>query len=364
MPSRWESASVPLLAGSLRVVFGLPAPVRRALAGAPIEVGGRRLDLDMQLFLRMQRLTGRGLDRSTVAAARREVADGTPVVEGPKVRAVTAKPMTLPDGLAARLYTPGERAPGRGLLVFYHGGGWTVGDLDSHDNMCRFLARHAGVKVLSVAYRLAPEHPCPAPARDAYAGFRYAVDHAAALDVDPDAIAVGGDSAGGNLAIATCLQAVADGGVRPAYQLLFYPATDLTRRRPSRLAYGEDFFLTEETMTFYEGCYVTAESKADPLVSPMLAEVSGLPPAYLAVAGFDPLCDDGSAFAEKLAEAGVPVTLRCFEDLIHGYVNFFSFSARAREALGEAALALHRAVGQDGGGPGRPEPPHVGEPVS
>ncbi|MGH3716239.1 MAG: alpha/beta hydrolase [Micromonosporaceae bacterium] len=259
---------------------------------------------------------------------------------------VAVRELALPDGLPARLYTPDELAPGGGLLVFYHGGGWTVGDLDSHDNVCRFLARHAGVKVLSAAYRLAPEDPFPAGAHDAYAAFRYAVDHADALGVDPEAIAVGGDSAGGNLAIAASLQAVAGGGARPAYQLLLYPATDHTRRRASRERFAEGFFLTDATMTFYSDNYVVEPDKADPLASPLLApELSELPPAYLAVAGFDPLRDEGEAFAEQLAGAGVPVTFRRFGDLIHGYANFFSFSPRAREALGDAALALHRAIG-------------------
>ncbi|MGH3648494.1 MAG: alpha/beta hydrolase [Micromonosporaceae bacterium] len=340
------NAPVAAQAASVRMLFSLPAAARRALAGPPVRIGDQQLDLDMQLFIKLQSLTGRGLVHTTPEAARREVEEGTPIVRGPLVRGVATRTVSLPDGLAGRLYTPGERAPGNGLLVFYHGGGWVVGSLDSHDHVCRYLARHAGVKVLSVAYRLAPEHPFPAPAHDAYAGFRYAVAHADELGVDPDAIAVGGDSAGGNLAIVTALQAVADGGARPAYQLLFYPGTDHTTRRPSRDAYGEGFFLTDEDMNWFGDHYVAPEEKANPLASPLLApDLSELPPAYLAVAGFDPLCDEGEAFAHRLTEAGVPVTLRRFDDLIHGYANFFGFSRRAREAMADAALALHRAIG-------------------
>src|SRR6266540_1089859 len=264
--------SIAGLAVGTRALFSLPEPARRTIAGRPIVVEGQQLDVDMQLLLRLQRWTGRGLEHTT--------------------------------------------------------------------------AEHAGVSVLSANYRLAPEHRFPAAAHDVFAAFRWAVAHADELGVDPDAIAVGGDSAGGNLAIVSALQAVEAGGPRPAYQLLFYPATDLTARRPSRQRYAERFFLTEETMNWYEANYADGADKSDRLLSPMLApDLSGMPPAYLATAGFDPLRDEGEAFGSRLAEAGVPVTHRRFEDLIHGYVNFFGFSRRAREALGDAALALHRAIG-------------------
>jgi acetyl esterase len=342
----WRKLPIVGLAAGTRALFSLPERARRAIAGKPIVVEGQQLDVDMQLLLRLQRWTGRGLEHTTAEHARREVAEGDAIIRGPLVRPVATRTLPLPAERAARLYVPEERAPGRGLLIYYHGGGWTVGDLDSHDNVCRFLAKQAGVSVLSADYRLAPEHRFPAAAHDVFAAFRWTVAHADELGIDPDAIAVGGDSAGGNLAIVSALQAVEAGGPRPAYQLLFYPATDLTARRPSRQRYAERFFLTEETMNWYEANYAHGADKSDRLLSPMLApDLSGMPPAYLATAGFDPLRDEGEAFGSRLAEAGVPVTRRRFEDLIHGYVNFFGFSRRAREALGDAALALHQAIG-------------------
>ncbi len=366
------------MSAGVRLLFSLPEAVRRRLAGPPIRRDGQQLDLDMQLFLRLQRMTGRGLVRTTPERARREVEQGDAILRGPLVQPVDTRDLTLPDGLLARLYTPGRPGAGAmtgpppaadgpppatdggspaseggspgGLLVFYHGGGWVVGSLDSHDNVCRFLAHHAGVKVLSVAYRLAPEHPFPAAVEDAYAGFRYAHAHAAELGVDPDAIAVGGDSAGGNLAIVAALkaarEAARDAAPRPAYQLLIYPGTDHTVRRPSRERYADGFFLTDASMTWYGDRYAGDADRADPLMSPLLApDLAELPPAYLGLAGFDPLLDEGVAFADRLAEVGVPVTVRRFDDLIHGYANFFSFSRRAREAMLDAATALRQAVG-------------------
>jgi acetyl esterase len=334
-----------MLAGGVRAVFSLPRPLRRALAGPPLYREGQRLDLDMQVFLRLQRLTGRGLVDTTPEHARRHVEEGDRILRGRLVQPVVTRDLTIPDGPAARLYAPLDPAPGDGLLVYYHGGGWVVGSLDSHDNVCRFLARHAAARVLSVAYRLAPEHRFPAAVEDAYTGFRYARRLAAELGINPDAVAVGGDSAGGNLAITVGLQAARDRMSGPAYQLLIYPATDHTIRRRSRELYGEGFLLTDASMTWYGDHYAGSADRSDPLLSPLLAgNLHELAPAYVAVAGFDPLRDEGEAFAGKLAAAGVPVTLRRFDDLIHGYANFLGFSARAREAMRDAATALGQAL--------------------
>lgn len=346
-----DRASLAMLAGGFRAVFSLPWPVRRILAGPPVYREGQRLDLDMQVFLRLQQLTGRGLVDTSPEQARRHVEEGDRILRGRPVEPVATRDLTIPDGLAARLYTPEGAVLGGGLLVYYHGGGWVVGSLDSHDNVCRFLARHAAVKVLSVAYRLAPEHQFPTAVEDAYAGFRYAQRHATELGVNPDAVAVGGDSAGGNLAISVGLRAARDGTPGPAYQLLIYPATDHTTRRRSRELYGQGFFLTDASMTWYSDHYAGSAERADPLLSPLLSDnLSTLPPAYVAVAGFDPLRDEGQAFAEKLSAAGVPVTLRRFDDLIHGYANFVGFSARAREAMRDAATVMARALASPGRG--------------
>jgi acetyl esterase len=246
------------------------------------------------------------------------------------------------DAIPARLYTPIGLAVGSPLLVFFHGGGWVVGSLDSHDSTCRFLAENAGARVLSVDYRLAPEHPFPAAVDDALAAFDHAVAHAEELGADPGLVAVGGDSAGGNLAAAVCHQRARSGGPVPVFALLFYPAVDPSTRRASRERYGEGLFLTDADMTWFENHYLPDPAdRADPRVAVLRAEdLSGFPPTYLATAGFDPLRDEGEAFAARLREFGVAVALRRQPDLIHGFVTFLGAGNRPREATAEAVGAL------------------------
>ena len=211
--------------------------------------------------------------------------------------------------LRARHYAPPEPGGPHPLLVFYHGGGFLYGDLDTHDGACRILCRHAGAHVLAVDYRLAPEHRFPAAVDDAYAALRWAFANAARLGADPDRIGVGGDSAGGNLAAVTSQLAARDGGPAPALQLLIYPATDMTTRHRSRELFREGFLLTDPEMDWYTDNYLgTARTDAgDPRVSPLLAEdLSGLAPAFIVTAAFDPLRDEGEAYARALQAGGHP----------------------------------------------------------
>ncbi len=240
------------------------------------------------------------------------------------------------------------------MLVYFHGGGWVVGDLDTHDAPCRLLARAAGVRVLSVDYRLAPEHRFPAAADDALAAFRWAVEHAAELGADPRRIAVGGDSAGGNVSASTALQAARDGGPAPAFQLLIYPVTDnaapsdpATQTGSYRM-FADGFFLTAEQMRWYRAHYFgAAEATAarDVRASPLLADdLSGLAPAHVVTAGFDPLRDEGEAYAARLREAGVRTTLRRHPGLIHGFVNVVGPGRTSREAGVEMGGVLREAL--------------------
>jgi acetyl esterase len=306
------------------------------------------LALDAQLLLRLQKLSGAELVQGSVEQSRALLDVGRHLVSGKPIEPVSVREIAVPtpdgnrsaersssvegggggmDGLPATLYTPvglPEKSP---LLVFFHGGGWVIGTRASHDNAVRFLAKHAGVRVLSIEYRLAPEFPFPAAAEDALAAFEYAVAKAGDLGADPARIAVGGDSAGGNLAAVTAQQAVRRGGPAPAFQLLIYPATDFAQRYRSQDLFAEDLFLT------------------DPRLSPLrAADLSGLPPALVVTAGFDPLRDEGEAYAKKLAEAGVDVALRRHEDLIHGFINFTGVGSRFREALAEMAGALRQGL--------------------
>ena len=235
--------------------------------------------------------------------------------------------------LPARLYLP----PGAGgavpSLVFFHGGGFTIGDVGSYDAQCRALCAGAGVAVLSVEYRLAPENRFPAAVEDAIAATRWALEHAGELGGDAGAVAVGGDSAGANLA-AVAAQALR--GSEPALvaQLLMYPVTDFCSTRPSHTANGEGLFLTGEDMTWFRLQYLGDGRRDDPRASPLLADdLSGLPPAVVVTAEYDPLRDDGEAYADALAEAGVEVVRARFDGLIHGFFGLGPFSAAAAAAV-------------------------------
>jgi acetyl esterase len=334
----------------VRCVYGLPSWSRRALAGRPVRADGQRLDPDLQLMLRLQRIGGRTVNGGNVPADRRRAVEtAAKLVAGEPIRALSTRDFAIPsaDGpIPARLYEPDGLAAPSALMVFYHGGGWVLGSLDSHDRLCRYLAVRAGVRVLAVGYRLAPEHPFPAGVEDALTAFRYARDHAADLGSDPDRVAVGGDSAGANLAAVTGYQCARAGEPGPAFQLLFYPAVDAVNRAPSRDLFSQGFYLTEEDGTWFDHQYVpTGADRTDPRLSVLLADdLSGLPPTYLVTAGLDPLRDEGEAFAAKLSRAGVPVVLRRQDGLLHGFASMFGVSGRCREAVAEAAGALRTGL--------------------
>ena len=332
-------------AAAAQLVFGLPKAVRRSIAGKPVRLDDQELALDAQLLLRLQQIARVSMAKSTPELARKVLADSQHLVSGKPIQPVATREVTIPSGgggIPATLYTPANATASSGLLVYYHGGGWVLGTRASHDNAARFFAHYAGVRVLSVEYRLAPEHPFPAAADDAVAAFDFAHAKAHDLGADPDRIAVGGDSAGGNLAAVTAQVTTRRGGPAPAFQLLLYPGVDASRRRRSRELFGNGFFLTDADMTWFLDHYApSGVDRTDPRVSPLLAEdFTGLPPAYVATAGFDPLRDEGEAYAAKLREAGVPTALSRHSDLIHGYVNLLGIGHRFREAAAEAAGAL------------------------
>jgi acetyl esterase len=330
------------------VLHVIPDPVLRLLSGRPmpIRVDGQTLDAEVQFTLTLLRLMRhRSLDTLSVAEARAEIrstANLANVLAEPVAR-VEQIEIPGPAGmLAARFYVPEGPRCVRPLIVYYHGGGWVVGDLDTHDGVCRFLAREVDACVLAVDYRLAPEHKFPAAADDAAAAFRWAVAQATALGCDPARIAVAGDSAGGNLAAVVSLATTREGSVCPAAQLLIYPATDLLNRHPSYRLFAEGFFLTAAEMDWYTGHYLpTRDAARDPRASPLLApDLSGLPPAVILTAGFDPLRDEGEAYAKHLEDAGVRVWLRRYAGLIHGFCNMTSVSKAGRAAMQEGAAAL------------------------
>jgi len=240
--------------------------------------------------------------------------------------------------LRARHYAPLSYARGlRPLFVFYHGGGFVTGDLDTHDAPCRTLCRELDVHVLSVEYRLAPEHPFPAAIEDAQAALRFAQANAAALGADPTRVGVAGDSAGGNLATVATQLAARAGDPLPCMQLLIYPTVDSTIDRPSMDLFGDGFFLTREDIRWFRGHYVQGGDLADPRVSPLLGSLAGLPPALVVTAGFDPLRDEGEAYVEALRAAGSQAVLHRVPDLIHGFINLGSLSRASHTALAHVA---------------------------
>ncbi|HEU5062734.1 MAG TPA: alpha/beta hydrolase [Solirubrobacterales bacterium] len=333
----------------LKAVCGLPRGVQRLLFGAPPRVDGQTLASDVHALLQIAKLArGESLtEGASVAEARaHRRLEAEIVAERPPLPMARVEPLELPGPagtLGARLYVPptsGETPAS--LLVYYHGGGWVIGDLDTHDGPCRFLAAHAGVKVLAIDYRLAPEHPFPAAAEDAFAAYEWASANAARFGVEPARIGVGGDSAGANLAAVVCLQARDAGLPAPALQLLIYPVTDCAGELPSRRLFGDGFLLTRPDMDFFEDTYLPAGAdRGDPRVSVLRAgDLGGLPPAYVATAGFDPLRDEGEAYALRLREAGVRVALRRHPDLIHTFANLTAICPSARRAMLEAAGAL------------------------
>jgi acetyl esterase len=268
----------------VRGLAALPDRVLRGLVGRPVVRDGQELHVESQLGLRLLALAGEPeLEELTVAEARARIENDARTFEGPKLQVSNVSEVNV-DGaegtIRGRLYVPAYTDPGP-LLVYFHGGGFVVGDLDTHDNACRFLSRQAGVRVLSVDYRLAPEHPFPAGIEDAIAAFRFAVEHAAELGTDADRIAVGGDSAGGNLAAGVARITAAEGGPVPAFQLLFYPWLDLASERRSHELFAEGFYLTRSDLHWYRRHYLSDESQAsDPRCSPLVAEELGPgPPA-------------------------------------------------------------------------------------
>jgi acetyl esterase len=343
---RWERASA-------RRLLRLPRPwLLRLAGGTPIERDGQRLDEQAQLVLALSRMVGlRPMHELTVPQARAATLrsclslapDSVPMAD------VTVRAFRGPLGpIVARVYRPRARRddPTAPALVYFHGGGWVVGDLDGYEPLCRTLAEQSGCVVVSVDYRLAPEHRFPAAAEDAVAAFRGVHSRAVELGLDPTRLAVGGDSAGGNLAAVVSQQLRNTGGPVPAFQLLVYPALDPAGFTRSRALFGQGFFLEEPTIQWFLGHYF--EHRADMLdlrAAPLRAtDLAGLPPALILVAGFDPLRDEGIVYATRLRDAGVPVELRNDTGMFHGYFSTSGGMDVSADAVAHAARALRGAL--------------------
>ena len=262
------------------------------------------------------------------------------------VQRVEDHTITIADqAIPIRVYSnhPVDNLP---ILVFYHGGGWVVGNIDTHDSICRQLAKAAKVLVISVEYRLAPEHPYPIPFNDAYNALVWISKNGDSLGGNPQKIAVAGDSAGGNLAAAVALKSKAEQGPKITYQALIYPVTNLSQlNTASYQNFEKGFFLSKEMMSIYIDHYTPdVASRQQAYASPLLADtVVDLPPALIITAGFDPLCDEGEAYGKRLQAAGVPTDITCYKGTIHGFFGLAALGKAGTRAVKEVGAHLERA---------------------
>lgn len=283
---------------------------------------------------------------SPVQARQTTVQTRLPIPPEP-VAAVEDRSLPGPAGaVPGRVYTPGGVAKPAPGIVFFHGGGWVVGDLDTHDHLCRALANGAGAVVVSVAYRLAPEAPYPAAVEDCYAATCWVAEHGAEIGVDGTRIAVAGESAGGNLAAVVALMARDRGAPRLRHQVLLCPVADCDFDTESYRDNAEGYLLTRESMRWFWGHYVPDEARRrDAHVSPLRAEtLAGLVPATVVTAEFDPLRDEGEAYAARLREAGVPATCTRHDGQIHGFVGLLRVFDQGRAAADRIAAVLRDAL--------------------
>ncbi|MDB4988243.1 MAG: alpha/beta hydrolase [Myxococcaceae bacterium] len=309
------------------------------------KLDGERLHPEIQLLLALrERMGDTMLAHGSVERSRQRMRRDARVHQGVPIPVGAVHDLTFPGAvgaLRARHYVPAGANVGqpRPLLVFFHGGGFVLGDLDTHDLPCRALCRELDVHVLSAEYRLAPEHPFPAGVEDARAALRFAQAHAAKLGADPGRVGVAGDSAGANLATVATQLAVQTGEPVPVLQLLIYPAVDSTKDWPSIDLFADGFLLTRADVHWFRKLYFGSFADlADPRASPLLAkDLSGMPPTVIVTAGFDPLRDEGEAYAAALAQAGVRTTLHRVPDLVHGFINLGAVSGAAKQALKQVA---------------------------
>jgi acetyl esterase len=269
------------------------------------------------------------------------------VAEPPSIARVEDREIPGPTGpIKVRLFAD-STAKNLPMLLWFHGGGWVIGSLDTHHDLCCRLAQHSGCLVMSVDYRLAPEHKFPACVDDAAAAVRWASQHGAEVGGDPSRIAVGGDSAGGHLAAVMSLLARDGGGPRLAHQLLVYPAVLHDLEAPSMERNAQGYFLEREGMRwFYRHWFNSPRDAENPLAAPMRARsLMGLPPAYVITAGYDPLCDEGTAYAQRLKESGVPTVHRHYENLTHAFFTM-TVTRPSNEAIRDAAQAVRAAMAE------------------
>ena len=353
MPAPARKPLERIQSGALAALTSLPGSVQRLLsARRTVQIDGQTMAPETQLLLTVLKYQPKPKMVSlTPPEARPMMAERISIAGGRPLPVAQVNDLTVAGGdgpIRARLYRPTTADQDQPAIVFFHGGGFVIGDIDTHDQVCRFLAVHSDVTVVSIDYRLAPEHKFPAAVDDALAAFLDVHARAAELGLDPQRIAVGGDSAGGQLAAVTCLLARDQDGQIPAFQLLLYPVTDQSTTHPSMDLFGGSFFagLSRADIEYYTRNFLPeGADTSDPRISPLrAASHANLPPAYVATAGFDVLRDEGEAYAEALRNASVPTQSRRHAGLIHGFANMLAAGRPAQLALAEAAAALRHGL--------------------
>jgi acetyl esterase len=339
---------------AIACLCALPFWVQRVIGGAPIVIDGQTLHPSTQMVLRLlHTLGGRTFESKPIAESRAEIRRQSwtfgrfiPICE------IRDFAIDGPYGaIPMRLYRSHTALTNGPMLVYFHGGGWVLGGLDTGDSVCRFLARDANITILSVGYRLAPEHRFPIGLEDCLAAFDYAHEHASEFGCSPDLVGVAGESAGGTMAIVISQMAAkrarsGSGLPIPAFQIPFMPVTDLSRKHGSYRLFGEGFMLTEVQMDWYQAHYLnSAEEALDVRVSPLLTlDLGDQPPALIVAAGFDPLRDDALLYAQKLRDAGVAVEVILFPGNTHAEINATGVGGTAREMLRMISPAINRLI--------------------
>lgn len=330
-----------LLGGLMRA----PGPVIRRLAQAPPRYRGTPLELRCHWLTWLTQGRSSPEAHTTARSAFERLAPAAMARPPARVdRTDGTMPCSDGQSLTVAIYRPRSQPRPAPCVLYLHGGGWTIGSVHSFDSVYRHVAHTMGCTVLAVDYRLAPEHPFPTPLQDAWEAYLWMRQHTADLDLDPQRLCVGGDSAGANLATAICIRCEREGVPQPALQMLIYPAVDLVEERPSWQEMAGQI-LSADRMRWFIGHYAPGrDQRTDPLASPLLADFSALAPALVATAGFDVLRDEGEAYAGKLHDAGGKVEYVCFDDMPHGFVTFGHASPishrRSVEVYRRAAIML------------------------